>query len=81
MGDQDFQILEKLLDKVEELRQRCGSNPRRGHSSLLRTLQRDLASYEKECRFGKLKGRARKRQSGRLFRRILSLDPDLWRTR
>jgi len=75
---QDFEILEKLLDSIEQLQQRDGSNPTRGSTSSSRKLRAELATYADECRRGELKGRARKRKSGELFRRVVSLDPGVW---
>jgi hypothetical protein len=74
MDRQDFVILEELLDSIEQLRQRVGSNPGRGHRSSSQQLRRDLAAFADACQLGQLYGRARKRKSGELFRKIMSLD-------
>ncbi len=78
MRRQDFEILEELLDSVEQLRQRFGSNPERGHRSSSRKLREDLDDFAYACERGDLDGPRRSRKSGELFRRILSLHPGNW---
>ncbi len=75
---QDFEILEELLDCVEQLQQRCGSNPKRKSASSAQVLRKDLAVFRAQARTGKIAGRARKRKSGEIFRRIVSLAPEIW---
>jgi hypothetical protein len=78
MDRQDFQILDELLGVFEQLGRRFGNDSERGPRSSSHRLRKDLASFADNCRQGQLKGRARKRKSGELFRRILALNPDLW---
>ena len=76
---QDHLILERLLDSIEQLQQRDGRKaPTRQSASSSRKLRAELATYADLCRRGELKGRARKRKSGELFRRIISLAPEVW---
>lgn len=79
MDSQDYKILEELLDVIEQLQQRVGGNPRRSCLSSLRKLRQDMDDYADNCRRGELKGRAKKRKSGDLFRRVVALYPDVWR--
>ena len=74
----DYLILEELLDVVEQLGQRLGSNPERGLQSSSRKLREEIADFADSCRRGELEGQSRKRRSGELFRRILTLHPDIW---
>ncbi len=78
MDRQDFEILEDLLEVIEETQQCSGSNPDSNHRSSSRKLRKDVAEFAELCRHGELKGRARKRRSGELFRRIVSLHPSAW---
>lgn len=78
MDRPDFSVLEELFDKIEELQRRTGSNPSRAIRSSFDGVRRDLAKFADRCRRKEVKGRARKRESGRLFLKILSLDPQLW---
>ena len=78
MKVQDTQILEELFDVVEQIQQRIGGNPRRSYPSSSLRLRKDLADFAGKCQRGELNGRARKRKSGELFRRIVSLHPDVW---
>jgi len=75
---QEFEILGELLDSVEQWHQRDGSNPDRSSTSSSRKLRSELASLVEKCRRGEISGRARKRKSGELFRRIVSLAPEIW---
>lgn len=78
MDRQDSEILEELLDVVEQLQQRLGGNPGRSYLSSLRKLRQEMDDFAGNCRRGVLKGRAKKRKSGDLFRRIVALSPDVW---
>lgn len=80
MDRQDFEILEELLDVIGQLKQRLGSNPNRSYPSSSRKLRTDVADFAGKCRQGQLNGRARKRKSGELFRKIIALHPDVWST-
>jgi hypothetical protein len=79
MDRKDYEILEELLDVVEQLQQRTGGNPRRSYLSSSRKLRQDTDDFAGKCQHGELVGRARKRKSGELFRRIVALCPDVWR--
>lgn len=76
---QDQVILEELLDAIEELRQRSGHRPERGHPSSVQRLRDELVRFADDVETGMLHGRKRRRRSGELFRRIVSLYPDVWR--
>lgn len=78
MAREDYEILEELLETIELLQERRGIRPARDHRSSLETLQRDVADFSDACRRDVLKGQARRRRSGQLFRRILSLEPLIW---
>jgi len=78
--DKDQEILSELLDSIERLQQRSGESPEPRHSSSVRRLSEDLAEYADAVKSGTLRGRARKRKSGDLFRRIISLHPGIWKT-
>ena len=76
----DFEILEELFDAVGQLRQRTGRRPNRSYLSSSRKLLLELAEFSGKCQCGELSGRTRKRKSGELFRKIISLDPEVWST-
>lgn len=76
MSTQDHVVLEELLDAVEQLGQRSGSNLGRNQVSSSRTLHKDVRDYADACRRGELKGRARKRKSHQLFQTIIALYPE-----
>jgi hypothetical protein len=78
MDGQDFEILEELLDTFEQLRQRVVGSPTRSYLSLSRKLREDLNRFSQSCRCGSLHRRSRRRKSGELLRRILSLHPDVF---
>ena len=78
MDRQDYEILEEMLDVVEHLRQRLGDTPKRGYLSSSRKLRREVDDFAGQCQRSELKGRAQKRKSGDLFRKIVALYPDLW---
>jgi len=78
MPDQDFMILEQLLATCEQLQQRQRGSPQRRSPSSSQRLRRDVSGFAERCQNGQLKGRARKRKSGELFRRIVALHPDVW---
>ena len=50
-----------------------------GCLSSSRKLRQETADFAGKCRRGELKGRAQKRKSGELFRKIVALCPDVWR--
>lgn len=80
MDRQDFEILEEFLDTVEQLQQqRTGQAPKRSYRSLSWKLRLDVSDFADTCRRGELNGRARKRQSNELFRRIVAIHPDVWK--
>jgi hypothetical protein len=79
MRKKDFEILEEMLAICGQIRQRCGGDPARNYVSSSRTLRQDMDDFADKCQRGELKGRARKRKSGEIFRRILALYPDVWR--
>ena len=79
MDRKDFEILEELLDVVEQIQQRSGGNPRRSYLSSSRKLRQDTDDFAGKCQRGELKGRAKKRKSGELFRKIIALCPDVWK--
>lgn len=79
MDRQDFEILEELFDTVEQLQQRSGPAPKRSYLSSSRKLRKDLSDFADNCRHGEFSGRARKRKSGELFRRIVSMSSDVWK--
>ena len=76
----DYQILIELLDVVEELGQRTGRKPGEGHPSSRGELEKDVSRFRETCEKGSLSGKRRKRRSGQLFRRIISLYPDIWKS-
>jgi hypothetical protein len=78
MDRQDFEILEDLIDTLDEIQQRLGGNPKQRYLSSSRKLRRDICDFADLCRCGELNGRARKRKSGELFRKIISHHPDVW---
>jgi hypothetical protein len=78
MDSQDFEILEDLIETLDEIQQRLGASPNRSYLSSSRKLRRDICDFSGQCRSGELKGKMRKRQSGELFRRIISQYPDVW---
>jgi hypothetical protein len=78
MDRQDFEILEELFDTLGQLRQRLGGNPNRSYLSSSRKLRTDVADFAGKCQQGQITGRARKRKSGELFRKIIALHPDVW---
>ena len=76
MDRQDYEILEDMIEIIDRVRQRRGGNPQRSNLSSSRKLRMELSDYADKCRRGELKGRARKRKSGELFRRIVAGCPD-----
>lgn len=78
--NKDHLILAELLDLIEQLQQRSGRCPEPRQSSSVRRLKDDLAEYADDVASGRLRGRARKRRSGELFRRIIRLHPGTWKT-
>lgn len=76
---QDYEVLEELLDIVEQLGQRSGSDPGRGHVPSYAKLRKDLDQYRDDCERDQLKGQVRRRRSGNLLRRIVSIDPKVWK--
>ena len=78
MDGQDFSILEELFDTFDQLQQRIGGNPSRSYPSSSRKLRQEMADFTGRCQRGELKGRARKRKSGELFRKIVALYPGVW---
>ena len=78
MDGQDL-ILTKLLETFEQLQQRLGRKPKRSYPSSSLKLRRDLADFSEKSRSGELDGKALRRKSGELFRRIIKLHPDVWR--
>lgn len=78
MDRQDYEILEEMFDVVEQIQQRSGRAPKRSYLSSSRKLRRDVSDFAGSCRRGELQGRARKRKSGELFRRIVAMYPDVW---
>lgn len=76
--EQDLKILNELLDRVEELRQRTGVAPGRGHPSSFDRLREELMQAMDDAAQEKLKGKALRRRSGELFRRIVALYPAIW---
>ena len=76
--DQEFLILVELLDLIEQLHQRDGSNPNRKTRSSSLKLRSELARLSDKCRDGEITGRTRKRKSGEIFRKIISLAPEIW---
>ena len=78
MAGQDFEILEELFDLLEQLEQRLGEVPKRSYPSSSRKLRKDVADYAGKCQRGELNGKARKRKSGQLFRKLVALHPDVW---
>ena len=74
----EVKILEQILDTVEDLRQRSGQPLGRGHLSSLQRLRNELEHLGREIEWKRLKGRALRRKSGELFRRIVSLFPEIW---
>jgi hypothetical protein len=79
MDRQDYEILEELFDTIEQLQQRSGNAPKRSYRSSSWKLRSDVSDFAETCRRGQLKGRARKRRSGELFRRIVAMHPDVWK--
>ena len=79
MNRQDFTILEEMFDTFEHLQQRLGVSPKRSYLSSSRKLRRDVAAFTGMCRRGELIGRARKRKSNELFRRIIALHRAVWK--
>ena len=75
---QDYDVLEELLDIVEQLGQRSGSDPGRGQAPSYVKLRKDLDEYRDDCERDRSKVRARRRRSGELLRRIVSIDPKVW---
>jgi hypothetical protein len=75
---QEFLILGKMLDSIEHLQQRDGIYPDRNSMSSSQRLRSELANLTDKCRSGEITGRARRRKSGEIFRRIISLAPDIW---
>ena len=78
MKTNEAYVLEQMLDMVEDLRQRSGQPPGRGHPSSLTRLRNDLGELRREIGWKQIKGRALRRRSGDLFRRIVSLYPEVW---
>jgi hypothetical protein len=78
MKRQDFDILEDLVETLDQIGQRLGDRPKRGYPSSSQKLRQDVSDFAESCRRGELAGRARKRKSGELFRRICSTYPGVW---
>ena len=76
---QDYEVLEELLDIVEQLGQRSGSDPGRGQAPSCVKLRKDLGQYRDDCEHDRLRARVRRRRSGTLLRRIVSIDPNVWK--
>ncbi len=78
MDAQDYEILEEMFEVFEHLQQRVGGNPKRSYPSSSWKLRQDVDDFAGKCRRGEIRGRARKRKSGELFRKIIALHPDVW---
>ena len=76
----DYEVLDEMLDVIEHLRQLSGPEPGRCRPSSLRKLREDLGRFRDDCDAGRLARRACKRKSGELFRRVVSLHPEVWET-
>lgn len=80
MKREDNHILKSLFDKVEEIAKKSGRVPEPNRLPLVERLEVELDRYEKDVVSGKLTGRAQRRKSGELFRRILSAYPEIFET-
>ena len=75
----DYDVLEELLDVIEQLGQRSGNDPGRGQPPSCGQVRKDLDQYRDDCEHNRLKDRVRRRRSGELLRRIVSIDPKIWK--